>query len=149
MYPKTPAWYIIKYVYRTYSHLTSLLVDSNKIKFRTTHSNLVVTVLKAVIALICRLPSRGTRQLPRRHSRLLQTLLLQGAELEVRLVPLSAEGDARVESCQAKACDDDHGALEDHECDFLVCECAVESLVEFCGTEDGTHEDGDGGDGEA
>lgn len=75
--------------------------------------------------------------------------MLQGAELEVRLVPLSGKGDSRVERCQAKAGDDNHGALEDHECDFLVCECAVESLVEFCGTEDGTHEDGDGGGGEA
>lgn len=109
-------------------------------------------VLKAVVTLIWRLPSRTpsiVRHLPCGTSRLLEAALLKGAELEVPLVPLSAEADTWVEQGQADAGDDDHGALEDHECDFLVCERAVETLVEFCRAEDGAHEDGDGGDGEA
>lgn len=75
--------------------------------------------------------------------------MLQGAELKVPLVPLSAEGYTRVEHGQTNAGDDDHGTLEDHECDFLVCERAVETLVEFCRAEYGSHEDGNGGDSEA
>jgi hypothetical protein len=116
------------------------------------HSNLVVTVLKAGITLICCLPPRTpliTCHLPRRHSRLLEALLLKSAELEVPLVPLSAEGDTRVEHAQTDASDDHHGALEDHKCDFVVCKCAIKTLVEFCSAEDRANKDGHCSDGKA
>lgn len=127
-------------------------LDSSSKKSRTPHLNRVVDVFNAVITLICCLPSRSPSvicHLKRRPGRLLHILLLQGAELEVRLVPLSAEGDTWVEQGQRNAGNDDHGTLEDHKCEFIVCKCAVETLVEFYGAEDGSHEDGDGGDGEA
>jgi hypothetical protein len=128
-------------------------IDSSTRKVHTPHLDLVVvTILKAGITLICCLSSRTpliTCHLPRWHSRLLETLLLNGTELEVRLVPLSAEGDTWVKHGQTDASDYDHGALEDHECDFVVCECPVKTLVEFRSAEDGAYEDGHCSDGKA
>lgn len=121
---------------------SSSLVYSNRII--TTHLNLSVRVLKAVITLILRLPPRTALTI--RH---LDATLLKGAELKVPLVPLAAEADAGMEHGKRDAGDDDHGALEDHECDFVVCELAVEALGQLGSAEDGTHEDGDGSDGEA
>lgn len=147
VYPKTPAWYIMKYVYNTHSQLTPLFIDYSHSERLHANSNLVMAVLKAAITLIWCFPSRtllAVCHLPRRC-----LLLLQLAELEVPLVPLSAEGDTRVEQGEADTGDDDHGALEDHKCDFIVCERSVETLVELYGAEDGAHEDGYGGDGEA
>lgn len=49
---------------------------------------------------------------------------------------------------QAGSGDGDHGALENHEGDLLVCQAAVESTGQLGNTEDGSDEDAERGDAE-
>ena len=53
-----------------------------------------------------------------------------------------------MEDGQADDSDDDHGALEDHEGDFLVGESTVEASLKLGDTEARPNEDGDGGGSE-
>lgn len=50
-------------------------------------------------------------------------------------MPDALKTNARVENGQGGEGENNHGAFEDHECDFLVGQLAVKALLEFCHTE--------------
>lgn len=64
---------------------------------------------------------------------------------EICLMPAALEASARVENRQGDDSEDNHGAFEDHKCDFIVGQFAVKALFQFCHTEARSHKDEDCG----
>lgn len=64
---------------------------------------------------------------------------------EICLMPAALKAGARVENGQGDDGEDNHGAFEDHKCDFIVSQFAVKALLQFCHSEARPHKDEDCG----
>jgi hypothetical protein len=75
-------------------------------------------------------------------------VLVLPPQVEVHVIPVTLEGHTRMQNSEGGGRDDDHGTFEDHECNLVVCQAAIESLRELSNTEDGADEDCQGCDSE-